>query len=186
MVVDEPRKEHYGGIVAAPYVIPLLPPERLVAYQRALGIAAMSVDVGEPSELHQGFAQMFHGRAVTEAVARAYHGLPAGDRGRVGLLAHQFGESGGLNFYGPALGLPPALGTQGTYWLWGPGDVSGELMLEVSADEAELRRRCRSVELAAEIDCSYCLPRFNRKAVYLCREPVRPLAEAWLELKRYR
>ena len=151
-----------AGFVAAPYAISLFPPERLVAYQRLLGAEPVGVDVGEQSPLHQGFAQMFHGPAVTAAVAKAVATLSDDERSRVGILTHQFGESGGINFYGPARGLPPAIGTQGSYWLWGPGDVGGELMLEISESEQELRMRYAEVERVAEIDCAYCLPRFTR------------------------
>ena len=59
-------------------------------------------------------------------------------------------------------------------------------MLVVSDDEADLRRRYGSVELAAPIECEYCLPELTRKSVWLCRDPFQPLAEEWAALEEYR
>ena len=172
-----------SGAVLAPFVITLLSPERLVDYQRRLGLAEVTVDETERAPLHQGFAQMFHGRAVAQAVALAYHALPPHERERVVILTHQFGETGGINHYGPALGLPRAVGTQGSYWLWGPGERRGDLVLEVADDAEELASRCESVARAAPIDCPYCMPSLTRKSIYLCRGA--DLRAAWPLLKRY-
>ena len=173
-----------SALAAAPFVVSLLPPERLVAYQHAFGIGGVTVDVTEQAVLQQGFAQMFHGQAVARAVSSAYAGLSDHDRERVVILTHQFGETGGINHYGRALGLPSAIGTQGTYWFWGPGEARGDVLLEVSDDEAALSARCSEWTRVAPIECQYCMPSLTRKWVYLCRGAR--LAEVWPSLKRYR
>jgi len=43
----------------------------------------------------------------------------------------------------------------------------------------------RSVERAEEIDCGWCMPFLRKKAVYVCRDPRRPLRELWPELKKF-
>lgn len=128
---------------------------------------------------------MFHGEAMTRAVAEVFAQLPAEDRERVGILTGEFGESGGIDFYGPALGLPRAIGTQTGYGLWGPGSVTGDVMIEVSESEDELRNCYAEVTRIAEIDCPYCMPRLRRKAVHVCRRPHRPLSEIWPSLVRF-
>ncbi len=175
-----------GGIVSLPFTMSLVPVDVFVGFQKALGMGGIAVDADDASPfLQQGHAQMLHGQAVTEAVASAYARLSADDRARVGILTDHFGEAGGLNFYGPARGLPRAIGTHVSYWLWGPGDVQGDFMLILSDDEADLRRRYREVEQVSTIECPYCMTSLTRKSVYLCRRPVRPLAAEWPSLKRY-
>jgi len=176
----------FVGLLSLPFTASIVPVETLAAWHRALGIAGPTVDVTDAPPVQQGLAQMFHGQAVTDAVARAYEGLSEADRARVGVLTGQFGEAGGVNYYGRERGLPRAIGTHVSYWLWGPGDVDGQVMLVLSDDEADLRRRYHEVAQVAAIDCPYCMPDLRRKAVYLCRGPRRPLADEWPELKVYR
>jgi hypothetical protein len=49
----------------------------------------------------------------------------------------------------------------------------------------ELLERFRVAEPVAAIDCPLCLSHVSRH-VYLCRDPLRPLAELWPELQKFR
>jgi len=172
----------------APASIPLLPPDRYVAYERAMGIAPPPEDRGAPSELPLHFALRFHGPALVSAVAAAYASLPQGDRRHAVILTDSFHEAGAVNVLGPAQGLPGAIGIHNNYWLWGPGERAasgGDVTLVVSAPDSELLALFGSVERAAEIDCRWCMPFLKEKAVYVCRDPRRPLEEVWPGLKRF-
>ena len=48
-----------------------------------------------------------------------------------------------------------------------------------------LERRFESVELAATVDCGYCMPYENNRPIFLCRGPKAPLSELWPRAKHY-
>jgi hypothetical protein len=169
----------------APMSIPLLPPDRYVAYERALGLKPPAEAREEPSELPLHFALRFYGVPLVRAVSAAYESLSPDERERVVILADSFHEAGGVNVLGPAVGLPSAIGIHNNYWLWGAGDVADNIFLVVAPTGSELLTLFTSVERAAEIDCRWCMPFQRDKAVYVCRDPRRPLREVWPELKEF-
>ena len=46
---------------------------------------------------------------------------------KAAVFGQNYGEAGAIDFYGPALGLPSALSAHNSYYLWGPGDWTGEV-----------------------------------------------------------
>lgn len=169
----------------APMSIPLLPPDRYVAYERALGLKPPAEAREEPSELPLHFALRFYGVPLVGAVSAAYESLSRDERKRVVILADSFHEAGGVNVLGRAVGLPRAIAIHNNYWLWGAGAVADDIFLVVAPIDSELLTLFTSVERVAEIDCRWCMPFQRDKAVYVCRAPRRPLREVWPELKEF-
>ena len=64
--------------------------------------------------------------------------------------------------------------------------LTGDLMIVVDDSQGELDGWFHSCLRVAEIECPYCMPMMDAKAVFVCREPRRPLRELWPELKQYR
>ena len=109
--------------------LPMLPPEKLVGYYkrnpvfRRLGFLRWEDQQDHP--LPQDFADMLGWRELAEKTARVYHSLDsAGVNGTVlnGTILDggNYGEAGALDYYGPAYGLPPAMGHAANYLLWTP------------------------------------------------------------------
>jgi hypothetical protein len=119
-------------------------------------------------------------------VQAVYRGLSPEEQARVEILTNSFGETGAIDVLGRRLGLPRAIGRHNTYWLWGPGAATGELMIVVHGNEDELHEWFESCEKRAEIDCPYCMEQMDAQSVYVCRHVRRPLAELWPALKIYR
>jgi hypothetical protein len=109
--------------------------------------------------------------------------LPETDRQRVRVLTESFHESGTVNVLGRRLGLPTAIGTHNHYWMWGPGDATGEVLIVVAEPDAAVLGHFESAERTADIDCEWCMPELRRKAVFVCRRARRPLNELWPALK---
>jgi hypothetical protein len=172
-------------VTGAPMSIPLLPPDRYVAYERALGLKPPPEAREVPSQLPLHFALRFHGPPLVRAVYAAYESLSPDDREHVVILSDSFHEAGAINILGPAVGLPSAIGIHNNYWLWGPGATAGDVFLVVAPMDSKLLTLFTSVERAAEIDCDWCMPFLRGKAIYVCRDPRRPLRELWPELKKF-
>lgn len=174
-----------GGAGSAPLAVPLLSPRQTIAYQNALGIRPRE-ELERGGVLPMHLALYFHAEAVLRGVEEVYASLPPEERARVEILTGSFGETGAVDVLGPARGLPRSIGTHNQYWLWGPGAASGELMIVVYDSQEQLGRWFERCERRAEIECPYCMEMMDAKAVFLCRQPRRPLAEMWPEMKLYR
>ena len=174
-----------GAGFSVPLTLPLLSPSATIAYQSWLGLRPrQELERGGILPMH--LALYFHPEAVLNAVQDVYDSLPPEDRARVEILTGSFGETGAINVLGRARGLPRSIGTHNQYWLWGPGTDTGDLMIVVHESEDELRRWFGSCERRGEIECPLCMEQMDAKAVYVCRDPRRPLRDMWLEMKLYR
>lgn len=167
----------------APLVMPILPPEQYIAYERALGLPRIRTEF-EEGLLPPQFGFQFGWEDLTATVARAVASLPPDERGRIGIVAETFGEAAALNFFGRVTGLPRAIGTHNNYWLWGPGAATGDVMVVISSSPERWRARYDDVAPIGHIDCRYCMP-VVRKTLYLCRRPRAPLSVMWKDLRDY-
>lgn len=174
-----------GAAVSAPIALGIVSPERSFAYGNWLGVRPRE-ELERGGVLPMHLALLFHAEAAVRAVQAVYDGLTPEERGRVEILTGSFGETGAINVLGRAGGLPRSIGTHNQYWLWGPGNATGELMIVVHESEAQLRLWFERCERRGEIDCPYCMESLRTKAVFVCRHARRPLREIWPEMKLYR
>lgn len=174
-----------GGLAAAPLAVPLLSPARDVAYEHALRIRAPVDETEEPGALPLHFALRFGWPELRAAVAEALATLTPAERARAAILGNWFGDAGMFNFYRAREGLPPAIAGHNHYWIWGPGDATGEVLLAVRSDAEQLREWYADVRGVAEVDCRFCMPEVDRLRIWVCREPRRPIADWWPEVKHF-
>jgi len=169
----------------APLAFEFLPPERLAAYQRALGIEVPSGERGVETAIPYHLSLRLGWPALIDAVESAQGLLGPAERAQAVVVTDAFGPAGAIDFFGPARGLPTGIGVHNNFWLWGPGDASGEVAIVVHASGDELRRWWGDVRPAGDFECGYCAPWVQRLSVWICRDPHRPLAELWPELKKF-
>jgi len=137
-------------LMVFPLGVPVLPPLEMATYARALGVTeAVRTNTGEVGALPQDYADMLGWKDQADAVARAYRALPPRDRKRAALVAGNYGEAGALDFYGPRLGLPPAVSPAGSYWFFGPGDRPGYVVITLGVPPERLRQYYDSVRTVA-------------------------------------
>jgi hypothetical protein len=90
-----------GGIVAAPFALPILPVETYLRYQRSLGFKPPNLERRDSGPLPQYFADMFGWKEMVEKVAHIYHTLPPDERATAAILASNYGEAAAVDFFGP-------------------------------------------------------------------------------------
>ena len=117
-----------GGILV-PAILPILPPERLLAYQRRLGVAPPKTEVRHDGPLEQRLGDQFGWEELVQDVARIYRSLPPEERARTGIFASNYGEAGALNLFGPALGLPAPICAHQNHYFWGPPKLEPENLI---------------------------------------------------------
>jgi hypothetical protein len=98
-----------GGVLASPLARPVLPVDDYVRYAAALGIGPSTEERHELGRLPQFYADMHGWPEMAEAVAGVVRALPAEDRAAACVFGQNYGEAGAMEYFGPELGLPPAL-----------------------------------------------------------------------------
>ena len=174
-----------GGALMLPFVEPLLPEQTYVAYVKALHIHPVESEHNRTGELSQDFADMHGWNELVDAVARVYHGLPAATRGRVTIVASNYGEAGAIDVFGSRLGLPHAVSGHNQYFLWGPGDGDGRYVIDVNGDVGADRRLCAQAWVAATVSARYAMPYERDLPIVVCRGLRMPLAQIWPRQKVY-
>lgn len=173
------------AVFMAPFAVPVLPVEKLVAYAQRLGVAPPAGEREEPELLPQHFADQFGWRELTDEVGRIYRGLSEGDRAVCGIFTQNYGEASAINVLGAGLDLPFAASGHNQYWLWGPPPGRGEVMIIVGGKAEDHRGSYREVVEAGRISNRYAMPYENGRPIFLCRGLKVKLQDIWPRLKRY-
>lgn len=172
-----------GGMVAAPLALPILPLDTAAAYANYWDVDHVQVEREPSGKLPQMYADMMGWPQQAEVVAGVFKSLPPGDQARVAILAQNYGQAGAVDYFGPAMGLPHAISGHNNYFLWGPGNASGEVVIAVGLSQEVLKPIFGEVTLAATINNDYAIPEENNLPVYICRKPKMALQQAWPNLK---
>ena len=172
-------------LFAAPLVKPLLSEDAYVRYAAALGVRPGTDENHRIGRLPQFFADMHGWRELAEAVAAVNAALPAEDRARACVYGRNYGEAAAIEYFGPALGLPPAISQHNSYWIWGPGSCTGAVVLIIGGELADHVDDFASVEPAGVFRCADCMPYENELTIWVARGLNMPIADAWNAEKHY-
>jgi hypothetical protein len=176
----------FWGALLAPTFLPILAPESYIRYTRALGISQARLENRTASAMPQFFADRFGWPEMVAAVAQVYNSLPPEERVKTAIFGNDFGESGAVDFYGPEYGLPKSIGNHLTYWLWGPRNYTGEIMIILGDTREGASHWFEIVEEVAAVGHPYAM-RQEHFQVLLCRRPKqwKNLQQVWPLIKNY-
>jgi hypothetical protein len=174
-----------GGIVAAPLAIPILPLETAAAYADFWDVNRVRVEIQPSGKLPQFFADMMGWQQQVDVVAGVFQSLPADDQPKAAILTRNYGQAGAIEYFGPSYGLPRPISGHNNYYLWGPQQYTGEVVITVGIPIEKLQPLFHHIELAATIRSDYAIPEENNIPIYICREPKMTLQKAWPSLKFY-
>jgi hypothetical protein len=155
----------------------MLPPERLLAYQNAIGFKPAKQEVHMESLLMQPIADQFSWPELVQQVAAIYNSLPPDERAETGIWAGNYGEAGAINLFGPQYGLPTAYSRHQNHWYWGPPPQVYKNLIVIEWGLDDVQDSCTSYQ---EFD------RYNRFAmgeenspIYLCRGVKFDIQKIW-------
>jgi 4-amino-4-deoxy-L-arabinose transferase-like glycosyltransferase len=172
-----------GGLIAVPLALPILPPAKYLAYQRALGVKPQKAEVSHTSEMPQIFSDQFGWEEMVAKVARYYHSLPPAERAKTAIFCGNYGEAGAIDFYGPKYGLPPAISGHQNYFSWGYRDETGQSVILVGDDPDP--DDWQSLHVFERTFHPYAMPEENGP-LYHGRGLKTPLREVWPGVKTWR
>jgi len=172
------------GLIAAPLGMPILPPEKVPAYMKALGIEMTRTENGMVSPLPQHFADEFGWPEMVAKVADVYSALPPDQRAKTAILAGNYGEAGAIDFFGPRYGLPKSISAHQNYYFWGPRDYTGESVILLGWDLDDARDWCGSVDAGPRNDPPLGMG-WEHYSILLCHNFKPSLPQAWPKLKHW-
>jgi len=175
------------GMRAAPTALPILPPATLVAYMQATHYAVRDnqFQITDLGDLPPIFADMFGWPELAAAVSAVYRGLPAEERAQAAFFADNYGEAAALELYGPALGGPPTISGNTSYYLWGPRGASGEVLIALGRGAPDFPDAYDDIRAAGRTDSAFAKPSETGLTIWVLRRPRVPLAAIWPLLKRF-
>jgi len=172
------------GLAIAPMWLWCLPVDGYLRHTKLLGFDQTRIENHELGPLPQLFADRYGWREIAGEVARIYHALPEEERAVASIFGSGYGTAGAVDRYREGFDLPPAISGHLTYFLWGPGDATGEVMIVLGESREGLEEIFGSVEVAGRVYHRYSMP-YNHAEIYLCRGLKIPVEELWPRTKQY-
>jgi hypothetical protein len=166
-----------GTLPAVPLVTWFLPPERLLAYEDAMGLKPSKAEVHHESLLPQPIADQFGWPEMVREVATIYDSLPPDERAKTGIWAGNYGEAGAINQFGPRYGLPHAWSRHQNHWYWGPPPQVYKNLIVVQWSLEDVRDNCTSFQ-AFEHYQRFGMGEENAP-MYLCRGVTFDIQKIW-------
>ena len=172
-------------ILITPFAIPILNVDAFINYSEFLGIKPASGERERLGILPQFYADRFGWKEMVGEVRDAYNKLSDSEKKEVIIFGQNYGEASAVNIYGKEFGLPPAISSHNSYWMWGyQKDYNGEVMIVIGSNIKDNSKFFESVELAAVHNNKYGMP-FENVNIYLCRKVKMPLNEMWNKIKNF-
>ena len=171
-------------IVLASTVSPILSPEHAIAYQKKLGFEPPKAENQRTGPLPQYFADEFGWEDMARETARVYKSLSPEEQTRTAIFANSYGQAGAIDFFGPRLGLPKSICNHQSYWLWGPRDYDGSIVVVLGSDGNGDREHFQSVEAVGRVEHPYSR-RDEHFDIFLCRGLTGDLHQFWPRMKNY-
>jgi len=171
-----------SGTVLMPLAVPILPVPQFVSYAKSLGLwNLIRMEKGEGDVMPIHFVYRLGWEELVDSVSTAYNALPQNEKGECAILASWYGIAGAIDHFGPEHGLPYAICPRNNYWMWGPRNYSGDVVLAVGYDAQFLNQFFDSVVRVSYFKNPYAYD----AEIYLCKRPRAPLSEMWIRLKRF-
>ena len=176
-----------NGVYLAPIVVPILSPDRFLAYVKYL---PMKLPVMEHfharAALPQWYSDQFGWEEIVDETAIAWNRLAPEERKDCGIFAQDYRQAGAIDFLGRRYGLPASLSGHQTWFLWGPRGYSGNCMIVLDDRREKLEQLWQHVDYVGTSAASpYALE--QQIAVFICRgKKFDSWTGLWPHVKRWR
>lgn len=169
------------GILSLPFGLPVVPPAPMARLAVAIGVQATTqTNRGTYLSLPQDYADMLGWREKAEAVQRVVASLTPVEREQVVLYGANYGQAGALDLYGRRLGLPPVVSLAGSFYLFGPGDRRGDIVVFLGVHAESLHDvGCKTLQEVARVKNPWGVDEERDVPVLLCRSPKVSVQEIW-------
>ncbi len=125
---------------------------------------------------------------LVEEVARIRDTLSTEERQGLAILTGNYGEAGAINLYGPALGLPNAIGFVNSFWARGYGDPPPRTLILVGFSREFAESHFQTTELVGKTSNKFNIANeetTDHPKIFICRDLKMPWAEFWKRTRRF-
>jgi 4-amino-4-deoxy-L-arabinose transferase-like glycosyltransferase len=172
-----------GGVMLAPMALPLLSPEKTLAYMQRLGTVPAPQEVGHTSPLPQYFSDRFGWEELAKKVSDVYQGLPEEEQSGCVVFGRNYGHAGSLEYWSRRYPLPPVACLHNNYWIWGPPAIDAEVWIVIRGSRESLEELFEEVIDAGASISPHALE--SHMAIWICRGLKRPIEDIWAKNKAY-
>jgi len=164
-----------GGLIFAPLALPIFPIMTTDRYISAVSGGVIKNAYELTGDLHAEFGWP----NLVKTVNEVYQNLPEDEKKKCVIWGRGYGEAGAVDYYGKQYGLPHAISTDMTYYLWGLPTDPTTTFITVAWPEKLLNRVFNDVKIAAVAKNKYTNPWRQKVPIAICRNPKKPLEEIW-------
>ena len=177
-----------SGIILVPFARPILPPEKFLEHQSAIGLKPPSSE-GHETELPQFYSDMFGWEDLAKNVSKVYQSLPEEERKTTVVYCSNYGKAGAIEYYSRKYPLPKVICPHNSYWYWsldsgesnGLDEWSGSTNIStVIIIGGEIEEHLESLEEVYEAGfhhSDYAMPYENDQTIFIGRGLKVPLEE---------
>jgi hypothetical protein len=166
------------AVATMPLSLPVLPIDGFIAYTQTLGLTSRT----DPHVIQPIYAEQFGWDRLARDVTIVHNAIPE----RTAIYADTYADAGAIDFFGPAYGLPSAISSQNSYWLWGTHGYSGDTIIAIGATRIDIvKKYYRSCTLMRESAEPLKWVVEGPTPIFLCTGPTMPLDQIWPQLRWY-
>jgi hypothetical protein len=172
-----------AGLLTLPLAIPVLSPDGFLRYQSALGLAPKHYENNTVGAMPQYYSDRFGWENMAAVVASVYEELTDEEKASCLIVGGNYGEAGAINYYGPRFGLPGAVSTHNSHFLWGPGNSDPRALIIIGGSLERVESLFEEVREAARVHSTYGMPYESDLPIWVVRGPKADLDETWRQAK---
>ena len=135
--------------------------------------------------LPQHFSDRFGWEELAADVATVFKGLSPQEQSRAMIYAQNYGEASAISFFGRKYGLPNGTSGHNSYWVWGCGADSVDVVIVLGGKQEDHLRVFARVDQAAVHSHRYAMPYENELPIFICRGLKIPTDDIWNAVKSY-
>jgi hypothetical protein len=165
------------AVATLPLSLPVLPIEGFIAYTQMLGLTGHGPNAHVIQPI---YAEQFGWDRLAHDVSIVYNAIPE----RTTIYADTYADAGAVDFFGSAYGLPNAISSQNSYWLWGTRGNNGDTLIAIGATRMDLvKQYYRSCTLIRESNEPLRWIVEGPTPIFVCTGPMLPLDQIWPHLR---
>ena len=173
-----------SGSILLPLTIPILPIDKLISYQKFLGIEPQRTEEKQYNLLPQHISDQFGWEEIVLAASTAFSNLPEQDKKNTAIFASNYGEASAIDLFRDKELLPAPISSHNNYFLW--GHKNKLQWLAVGGKETFYRKYFESVRMIAKsAKNKYAMPYQSEISIYLVKYPKAPIPVIWQKIKNY-
>jgi len=178
------------AIVLLPLELPVLGETQLLSFERKVVAplypipgAMLATEHNDTPAIGSDYADMHGWPEFAAAVRAAYDALPPGQRAHAVVLATNYGDASALRFFAPEI---PTISVHNQYWLWGYGQNSGDVILEIGGTCWRDEHYYAHASTAAHYDTTLPVMGYENHLTFLTCSGLRvPMSALWSDSKNY-